>query len=92
MNVEQGDTIHDLKRKLQEQFDTENDMIVYTFQKRYSIESRIEDDKLISSLEDEVRLAVYENSVEKRKDLCIIPASITRESRSMFGNSNHEEV
>lgn len=92
MNFENGDTIHDLKRKLQEQFDTENDMIVYSFQKRYLVDTKIEDEKTLGSLEDEAKLAVYEYDVEKKKGLCIIPASITKESRSMFGSSNYEDV
>ena len=94
MNFEYNDTVNDLIEKLKEKFNSQYEMLVYSFRRRYQLdEERLDGDVLLSKLDDE-KIAAYEYQYngELKKNLCVVPVTITYECRTMFSSSSSEEV
>lgn len=92
LNADSSDTVSDLKIKIQETVGTRSNLLLYNLKRRNLVDERLDDDVKVVKLEDE-KLVAYEYvpPVDK-KNFAIIPVVITKESRSMFGNSNFEDV
>lgn len=92
LSVSNTDTVTEVKEKIRELTGARNQILLYTIKRRNQLDERLENDVRAVKLEDE-KLVAYEYSAPTdKKKLAIVPVIMVKESRSMFGNSNTEDV
>lgn len=92
LNLGPSDTVAELKDKLAEQMDTKNKILLFSIKRRNQIDEKIDDDVLAAKLEDEKLVAIEFETPEEPKRNSIVPVTFIKETKSYFGNSNHEDV
>lgn len=86
------DSVGDVIEKIKEMVGCKNDILLYTLKRRNMLDERLNPDDKAVKFEDD-KLAAYEIIKDEEPKKCaIIPVLMTKESRSMFGNSNHDDV
>lgn len=92
INAGYTDTVEDVITKISEIVGCKNKMLLYTLKRKNAIDERLDKDVKATKLEDE-KLAAYEYIPDEDPKSCaIIPVVFTKESRSVFGSSNHDDV
>lgn len=92
LSVEKSETVAGIKDKIKEFVGTQNEIILYNLKRRNQLDGKLNDEVPAYKLEDE-KLVAYEYNISfSGKKCCLIPVMLTKESRSMFGNSNDDDV
>jgi hypothetical protein len=92
MNLNRTDTVADIKDKLANQMGTTNKILLYSLKRKNQIDEKIDNDVKAIRLEDEKLVAYEYEAIEAPKKTSVVPVTFIKETRSYFGNNNHEDV
>ena len=94
LNVNLSDTVEDIKEKLKELIGTSNPILLYTLKRENLLGKIIDNDTRATELEDE-KLVAFEylhKEKDEESEISLVEVQFVKESRSMFGNSNVENL